>query len=73
MTTTGSDNAIRWDADGLVAGVVQHAGTGEVRMVGYLNEESLELTRETGFVHFFSRSRQRLWKKGKRLGTSWKW
>jgi phosphoribosyl-ATP pyrophosphohydrolase/phosphoribosyl-AMP cyclohydrolase len=61
--------AIRWDDDGLVAGVVQHAGTGEVRMVGYLNRASLALTVETGCVHFFSRSRQRLWKKGETSGN----
>ena len=60
---------IQWDDAGLVAGVVQHAGTGEVRMVGYLSPESLELTVETGFVHFFSRSRQKLWKKGETSGN----
>ncbi len=63
-----TDN-IKWDSSGLVAGVVQHAGTGEVRMVGYLSPESLALTMETGFVHFFSRSRQRLWKKGETSGN----
>ena len=60
---------IRWDDAGLVAGVVQHAGTGEVRMVGYLSPESLGLTIDTGFVHFFSRSRQKLWKKGETSGN----
>ncbi len=60
---------ITWDAAGLVAGVVQHAGTGEVRMVGYLSPESLELTKSTGFVHFYSRSRQKLWKKGETSGN----
>jgi len=66
---TAETEVIRWDSDGLVAGVVQHAGTGEVRMVGYLNAESLDLTIETGYVHFFSRSRQRLWKKGETSGN----
>ncbi|CAN5690867.1 bifunctional phosphoribosyl-AMP cyclohydrolase/phosphoribosyl-ATP diphosphatase HisIE [soil metagenome] len=60
---------LRWNDDGLIAGVVQHARTGEVRMVGYLNAESLGLTIETGFVHFFSRSRQKLWKKGETSGN----
>ena len=67
MTTAAQE--IRWDSAGLVAGVVQHAGTGDVRMVGYLSRESLALTIETGFVHFFSRSRQRLWKKGETSGN----
>ena len=67
MTVDG--RGIRWDDAGLVAGVVQHAGTGEVRMVGYLSPESLDLTIDTGFVHFFSRSRQRLWKKGETSGN----
>lgn len=66
---TAKTEEIQWDAAGLVAGVVQHAGTGEVRMVGYLSPESLEMTKETGFVHFFSRSRQKLWKKGETSGN----
>jgi phosphoribosyl-AMP cyclohydrolase / phosphoribosyl-ATP pyrophosphohydrolase len=61
--------SIAWDADGLVPGIVQDAGTGEVRMLGYLSRESLALTVETGEVHFFSRSRQRIWKKGETSGN----
>ena len=60
---------LAWDGNGLIAGIVQHAATGEVRMLGYLNRESLDLTIRTGFVHFFSRSRQRLWKKGESSGN----
>lgn len=60
---------IRWDDDGLVPGIVQHARTGEVRMLGYLNEEALRRTIETGYVHFYSRSRQKLWKKGETSGN----
>lgn len=60
---------IRFDSDGLVAGVIQHAVTGRVLMVGYLNEESLELTRATGRVHFWSRSRGELWEKGATSGN----
>jgi len=63
------ESSLRWDAAGLIPGVVQHAGTGEVRMVGYLNRAALELTVETGFVHFYSRSRQTLWKKGETSGN----
>jgi phosphoribosyl-ATP pyrophosphohydrolase/phosphoribosyl-AMP cyclohydrolase len=59
---------VKWDADGLVPGVVQDARDGAVRMLGYLSAESLALTITTGRVHFFSRSRQRIWKKGETSG-----
>lgn len=54
--------------DGLIPGVVQDHRTGEVLMLGYLNSEALEETQRTGEVHFFSRSRNRLWKKGETSG-----
>ena len=53
---------------GLIPGVVQDQRTGEVLMLGYLNSEALEQTQRTGEVHFFSRSRNRLWKKGETSG-----
>lgn len=53
---------------GLIPGVVQDHRTGEVLMLGYLNPDALELTQRTGEVHFFSRSRNRLWKKGETSG-----
>jgi phosphoribosyl-AMP cyclohydrolase len=53
---------------GLIPGVVQDHETGEVLMLGYLNAEALEQTHRTGEVHFFSRSRNRLWKKGETSG-----
>lgn len=59
----------RFDDDGLIVGVVQDAGTGTVLMVGYLSEESLRLSRETGRVHFWSRSRGELWEKGATSGN----
>jgi len=62
-------DTINWDADGLVPGIIQDARTGEVRMLGYLSAESLRLTVETGLVHFFSRSRQKLWQKGETSGN----
>jgi len=62
-------DTITWDADGLVPGIVQDARTGEVRMLGYLSRESLDLTVATGEVHFFSRSRGRIWKKGESSGN----
>lgn len=55
--------------DGLVPGVVQDAVTGELLMLGFLNEESYRRTRETGFVTFFSRTRGKLWMKGETSGN----
>ncbi len=60
---------LRWGADGLIPGVVQDARTGQILMVAYLNRESYELTLETGDVHFWSRSRQELWRKGATSGS----
>ncbi len=54
--------------DGLIPVVVQDAGTREVLMVAYANAEAVEKTRETGFAHFYSRSRKKLWKKGEESG-----
>jgi phosphoribosyl-ATP pyrophosphohydrolase/phosphoribosyl-AMP cyclohydrolase len=61
---------VQFDAAGLVPGVVQDAGTGRVLMVGYLNRESLDLSIETGQVHFWSRSRGELWRKGETSGNT---
>jgi phosphoribosyl-ATP pyrophosphohydrolase/phosphoribosyl-AMP cyclohydrolase len=55
---------------GLIPGIVQDDRTGQVLMLGYLNEESLRLTKETGLVHFFSRSRQEVWRKGETSGNT---
>ena len=55
--------------DGLVAGIVQDARTGEVLMLGFLNPESYDKTLETGFVTFWSRTRQKLWMKGETSGN----
>jgi phosphoribosyl-ATP pyrophosphohydrolase/phosphoribosyl-AMP cyclohydrolase len=54
---------------GLVAGIVQDASTGEVLMLGFLNEESWRKTVETGFVTFWSRTRGKLWMKGETSGN----
>ncbi len=61
--------AVRFGADGLVAGVVQDAADGRVLMVGYLDAEALAATLATGDVHFHSRSRDRLWRKGETSGN----
>ena len=60
--------APRFDANGLICAVTTHAGTGEVLMVAWINAEALRLTLDTGFAHYFSRSRQALWKKGETSG-----
>ena len=55
--------------DGLVPGIVQDAATGELLMVGFLNPESYRKTLESGFVTFWSRTRQKLWMKGETSGN----
>lgn len=63
--------SIDWTkGDGLVPAVVQHAITGRVLMLGYMNAESLAKTLSTGLVTFFSRSRQCLWTKGEESGNT---
>ncbi|HVN66328.1 MAG TPA: phosphoribosyl-AMP cyclohydrolase [Methanomicrobiales archaeon] len=53
---------------GLVPVVVVDAGSREVLMVAYADREALDLTRETGFAHYYSRSRKKIWKKGEESG-----
>jgi phosphoribosyl-AMP cyclohydrolase len=55
--------------DGLIPAVIQDAETLEILMVGFMNEEALEVTRRTGFATFFSRTRQSLWTKGETSGN----
>jgi phosphoribosyl-AMP cyclohydrolase len=55
--------------DGLVPAVVQDAESGEVLMVGFMNETALEKTKESGFATFYSRSRKTLWTKGETSGN----
>lgn len=55
--------------NGLVPAIVQDALTGKILMQGYMNEEALEKTKETGMVTFFSRSKNRLWTKGETSGN----
>jgi phosphoribosyl-ATP pyrophosphohydrolase/phosphoribosyl-AMP cyclohydrolase len=62
-------DAVRFDENGLVPCVIQDWHTGEVLTLAYMNAEALRLTRESGEVHFFSRSRQELWKKGETSGN----
>jgi phosphoribosyl-ATP pyrophosphohydrolase/phosphoribosyl-AMP cyclohydrolase len=62
------DSEVAFDERGLVPCIVQDWHTGEVLTLAYMNDESLRLTRQTGEVHFFSRSRQELWHKGATSG-----
>ncbi len=55
--------------DGLVPGVVQDARTGDLLMLGFLNETSYRRSLESGFVTFWSRTRQKLWMKGETSGN----
>jgi len=55
-------------SNGLVPVITQEYGTNEVLMLGYMNQEALELTVETNIVHYFSRSKNRIWKKGESSG-----
>lgn len=58
-----------YDAAGLLTAVVIDAADNAVLMVGYMDAEALQATQETGQVHFHSRSRQKLWKKGETSGN----
>ncbi len=55
--------------DGLIPAVVQDETSNEVLMVGFMNEEAWTLTQQTGFVTFFSRTRDKLWMKGETSGN----
>ncbi len=61
--------ALRFGPDGLVPAIVQDVTDGTVLMLAYMNEEALDMTRSTGYTHFWSRSRQALWKKGETSGN----
>lgn len=70
MTTAAPQPTIDFaKAGGLVPGIVQDAATGQMLMLGFLNEESYRRTLESGFVTFFSRTRNKLWMKGETSGN----
>ena len=60
---------VAWDARGLVPAVVQDAESGDVLMLAYMNAEALGLCLLTGQTHFWSRSRQEIWRKGATSGN----
>ena len=70
MLTEQQRHELDWEkTDGLMPVIVQHAVSGEVLMLGYMNPEALDKTIESGKVTFFSRTKQRLWTKGETSGN----
>ena len=59
---------IKFNEEGLVPVIAQDYRTGEIRMLAYANEEAIKKTLETGYAHYYSRSRKKLWKKGESSG-----
>ena len=64
----GVEFAPKFDENGLITAVACDAETGQVLMVAYMNRQALDLTIQTGYATYFSRSRQKLWKKGEQSG-----
>jgi phosphoribosyl-AMP cyclohydrolase len=60
---------LKFDRQGLIPAVIQDETTNEVLLVAFMNEEALQRTRETGYTHFFSRSRNKIWHKGEQSGN----
>jgi phosphoribosyl-ATP pyrophosphohydrolase/phosphoribosyl-AMP cyclohydrolase len=65
---TGVQEELRFGPDGLLPAIIQDADDGTVLMLAYMNQEALTMTLNTGYTHFWSRSRQALWKKGETSG-----
>ncbi|MBZ0155772.1 MAG: phosphoribosyl-AMP cyclohydrolase [Alphaproteobacteria bacterium] len=59
---------LKYDEKGLIPAIIQDTENGDVLMMAYMNESSLAMTLETGYTHFWSRSRQKYWKKGETSG-----
>lgn len=62
-------DGINWQKNPLIPTIVQEHESGDVLMLAYMNKEALELTLSSGFAHYFSRSKQRIWKKGEESGN----
>jgi phosphoribosyl-AMP cyclohydrolase len=67
-TEEGLEFTPKFDSNGLITAISQDTETNQILMVAYMNAEALKLTIETGNAVFFSRSRQKLWKKGEQSG-----
>jgi phosphoribosyl-AMP cyclohydrolase len=59
---------LKYDEKGLIPAIVQDAENGDILMMAYMNDASLRMTLETGYTNFWSRSRQKFWKKGETSG-----
>ncbi|HET6515948.1 MAG TPA: phosphoribosyl-AMP cyclohydrolase [Thermodesulfovibrionales bacterium] len=59
---------LKYDDKGLIPAIIQDSEKGDVLMMAYMNETSLKMTLDTGYTHFWSRSRQKYWKKGETSG-----
>ena len=59
---------VKFDKNGLICAIAQDCETGEVLMQAYMNAEALDMTLKTGYAHYYSRSRCKLWKKGEESG-----
>ncbi len=70
MIEEGAQFAPKFDADGLIVCVTAEARSGDILMVAYMNAQSLALSLETGTAHYWSRSRQSLWRKGDTSGQT---
>ncbi len=66
----GNSLAPKFDKNGLIPCICQHATTREILMFAYMNADALEATLKTGQAHYWSRSRQKLWKKGETSGMT---
>ena len=66
--TVKLDDLIRFDDKGLICAIIQHHQTGQILMVGYMNRDSLDITLRERIACFWSRSRQKLWRKGESSG-----
>jgi phosphoribosyl-AMP cyclohydrolase len=64
----GADFIPKFDDNGLITAIAQDSRTGQILMVAYMNQQALETTIQTGYGTYFSRSRQKLWKKGEESG-----
>jgi len=64
----GAEFIPKFDDNGLIPVVAQDSQTGQILMVAYMNRQALDLTIQTGYATYFSRSRQKVWKKGEQSG-----
>lgn len=74
LTNDNEYKNIDWNknTNGLIPAIIQHSISGEVLMMGYMNKESMAITKKTGYVTFFSRNKNRIWTKGETSGNTLK-